>query len=135
MNTSIAQATGLRKLNPCTSGWTRNTGGELLWFNGQQFPDELMKPTNRKTPKRQNTICNKQTNKHHHYHYQPHRHKHCAHKNLQHFFQNIRCEMVQNRIAINSQATKDMNPTLTLLIGTAIVVTVTMKYIPDQPKH
>ena len=51
----------LSQIDPCTSGWTRNTGGELLRFNGQQFLGEIMKPATQKTPKRQNPICNKQT--------------------------------------------------------------------------
>ena len=38
-------------------------------------------------------------------------------------------------MAIAFQATKEMNPILTLLIITAKVVTVTMKYTPDYPKH
>ena len=42
----------LTQIDPCTSGWTKNTNGKLLllWFNGEQFPDELMKPAKRKAP-------------------------------------------------------------------------------------
>ena len=29
-----------------------------LWFNGQLFPDELMKPAKRKSPMTQNLVCN-----------------------------------------------------------------------------
>ena len=32
-----------------------------LRFNGQQFPDELMKPAKRKAPMMQNLVCNKET--------------------------------------------------------------------------
>ena len=32
-----------------------------LWFNGQQFPDELMKPAKQKAPMTQNFVCNKET--------------------------------------------------------------------------
>ena len=37
-------------IDPCTSGWTRNTDGELLplWFNELHFPDELMKAAKHK---------------------------------------------------------------------------------------
>ena len=53
----------LAQIEPCTSGWTRNTDGEVLplWFNGRQFPDELMKTTKRDAKMTQNPICNQET--------------------------------------------------------------------------
>ena len=47
----------------CTSGWTRNTAGELvlLWFNEKQFPDELMKPEKRRAPMTHNPVVNEET--------------------------------------------------------------------------
>ena len=38
-------------------------GDELvpLRFNGQQFPDELMKPAKQRAPMKQNPVCNKET--------------------------------------------------------------------------
>ena len=40
-----------------------NTDGELVpvWFNDQEFPDELMKPTKWKALITQNPVCNKET--------------------------------------------------------------------------
>ena len=32
-----------------------------LWFNGQQFPDELMKPAKRRAPMMQNPVSNEET--------------------------------------------------------------------------
>lgn len=50
------------QIDPCTSAWTRNREGEFvpLWFNGQQFPDELMKPAKQKAPVTQNPVCNEE---------------------------------------------------------------------------
>ena len=50
------------QIDPCTSVWTRNREGEFvpLWFNGQQFPDELMKPAKQKAPVTQNPVCNEE---------------------------------------------------------------------------
>ena len=50
------------QIDPCTSGWTRNTDGELvpLWLNGQQFPNELMKLAKQRAPMIQNPVCNKE---------------------------------------------------------------------------
>ena len=59
----------LTQIDPFTSGWTRNTDGELvpLWFSGQRFPDELMKPAKRKAPMTQNPVCNEETPPSHHH--------------------------------------------------------------------
>ena len=51
----------LTHIDPCTSGLTRNTGGELSWFNGQQFPDGLMKPAKRKAPMTQIPVFKEET--------------------------------------------------------------------------
>ena len=59
----------LTQIDPFTSGWTRNTDGELvpLCFSGQRFPDELMKPAKRKAPMTQNPVCNEETPPSHHH--------------------------------------------------------------------
>ena len=80
----------LTHIDPCTSGLTRNTGGELSWFNGQQFPDGLMKPTKRKAPWRRFPYVKKK--QHHHHHYQHHHHKHRPSKDFQHLQQNMNDE-------------------------------------------
>ena len=120
MNTSIAQATGLHKLTLVLQG-----GLEIRAVNfcGSMGNSSQMNSWNLPNVRHRRGRILYVTNKHHHYHYQYHHHKHCAQKDFQYFFQNIRCEMVQNRIAIALQATEDMNPTLTLLIRTVIVVT------------
>ena len=53
----------LTQIDLCTSGWTRNIDGELvpLWYNGQQFPDELLKPVKSKVSMIQNPVCNEET--------------------------------------------------------------------------
>ena len=51
----------LTHTDPCTSGLTRNTGSELSWFNGQQFPDGLMKPAKRKAPMAQIPVFKEET--------------------------------------------------------------------------
>ena len=53
----------LAQIDPCTSGWTRNTDGEILpfWFNGRQFSDKLMETTKREAKITQNRICNEET--------------------------------------------------------------------------
>ena len=93
-----------------------NTDGELvpLWFNGKQFADEHMKPAKWQALLRQNPVCNEETSRHHHHH-----DKHRANIYFQHLL----------------QATKEMNPTLTILLTKLKVVTVTMKCTLDYPRH
>ena len=115
----------LMQIDPCTSGWTRNTDGELvpLWLNGQQFPNELMKLAKQRAPMIRILYVTKKNHYHHHHH---HHHKHWAHNNFRHLLQNTCCKMVKNRMTIALQATKEMNPTLTLLIMTVTEVTVNL---------
>ena len=80
------------QIDPCTSVWSRNREGEFvpLWFNGQQFPDELMKPAKQKAPVTQNPVCNEEkpcpppspTPPPHHHH-----HKHRTHNDFQHLLE------------------------------------------------
>ena len=53
----------LTQIDPCTLGWTRYTDGELapLLFNGQQFPDEPMKPAKPKASLKQNPVSIEET--------------------------------------------------------------------------
>ena len=51
----------LMQIDPCISGWTRNTKLVPFWFNGQQFPDGLMKPTKQRAPMMQNPVCKEET--------------------------------------------------------------------------
>ena len=70
------------QIDPCTSVWTRNREGEFvpLWFNGQQFPDELMKPAKQKAPVTQNPPSPTPPPHHHH----P---KHRTHNDFQHLLE------------------------------------------------
>ena len=93
-----------------------------LWFNEQQFQDELIKPAKRKTAMTQNPVCNAITPP------QPQKAS-----RPQRFSGLVAKQALQNGIEscdIVSQATKEMNPTTALLI-TTVTVTVAMNCTPE----
>ena len=94
-----------------------------LWFMGQQFPDELMKPAKSKAQMMQNPVCNEET---------PYP---GTINNFQHLLQKTCCTLVWNWVMSASQAMKKMNPTPKLLIMTVTVMAVTMKCTPDYNKY
>ena len=95
----------------------------LLWFNGEQFTGELMKPAKRKAPMTQNPVYNKET---------PPPSLPQQASRSQRFSALAAKYTLQDVI---KSATKEMNPTATLLIMIATVLRVTMKCTPDHPKH
>ena len=134
INTSIAQTADLCKLALVLQGgreiWTVNfclcgSMGNCWWA-----PDQLMKPAKRKVLMTKNPVCNEKIPP-----AAAHHSKHRAYNNFQHLLQSARWEMVLKWMTITSQATKEMNPTPTLLIMTVTVVTVKIKCTPDHPKY
>ena len=69
INTSTARTDGLRKLTLVLQGGQF----EPLWFIGQQFPDELIKPAKRKSTMTQFSYVTKKHRHHHHHHHHHHK--------------------------------------------------------------
>ena len=133
-NTSIPRTAGLRNMTLALQGGAEiQTVNLCLWSSmGNSFQMSLWNLEKEGHPWRRIPYVTKIHHRHHQYH---HHYKHCAHNDFQRLLQNTRCKMVNNWITIDSQAVKEMNPTLTLLIMTMTVVTVMVKCISDHPKH
>ena len=126
------------QIDPCTSVWTRNTEGEFvpLWFNGQQFPDELMKPAKQKAPAKQNPVYNEEKPS------PPPLSLTTTTISIVPTTIFSTCWKYTLKAGIKSDDDcfadnkgEEMNLTPTLLIMTVTAVTVTMKCTPEYPKY